>query len=248
MLNLLYPKIYVDSLLDIPLDKLHEQNITAFIIDLDNTITEWNSNEIRAEVEEWFRRINAEGLKSCILSNNGEERIRKVRWIVPGGATGQESIQNGLRAIYADCEDPRSTVVLINDGVRPLVAERIITENLECVRRNGTSVTVAPVPETIFEVDRTGKVERIPVRSRCMLAKAPQGFFLEDIVQAHSKAAAEGQLGFTNSAELMFHCGYPIFTVEDSPENIKITTPVDFYVYKSIVDTRERMQILGVSD
>lgn len=78
MLDLLYPKIYVDSLLDIPLDKLREQNITAFIIDLDNTITEWNSNEIRSEVEEWFQRINAEGLKSCILSNNGEERIRKV--------------------------------------------------------------------------------------------------------------------------------------------------------------------------
>ncbi len=78
MLNLLYPKIYVDSLLDVPLDKLREQNITAYIIDLDNTITEWNSSEIHTEVEEWFRRIKAEGLKSCILSNNGEARIRKV--------------------------------------------------------------------------------------------------------------------------------------------------------------------------
>jgi len=78
MFNLLYPRIYVDTLLDIPLDKLRQQNIKAFIIDLDNTITEWNSNEIRLEVEEWFKRINAEGLKACILSNNGEERIRKV--------------------------------------------------------------------------------------------------------------------------------------------------------------------------
>jgi len=78
MFNLLYPRIYVDTLLDIPLDKLRGQNITAFIIDLDNTITEWNSNEIRAEVEEWFKRINGEGFKACILSNNGEQRIRKV--------------------------------------------------------------------------------------------------------------------------------------------------------------------------
>ncbi len=78
MLDLLYPRIYVDTLLDIPIDKLREQNIMAFIIDLDNTITEWNSNVIRAEVEEWFKLINGEGFKACILSNNGEQRIRKV--------------------------------------------------------------------------------------------------------------------------------------------------------------------------
>lgn len=78
MFNLLYPRIYVDTLLDIPVEKLRKQNISAFILDLDNTITEWNSNEIRAEVEAWFARIKMEGFKSCILSNNGEHRIRAV--------------------------------------------------------------------------------------------------------------------------------------------------------------------------
>jgi len=78
MFDLLYPSIYVDTLLDIPIDMLRAQNIAAFILDLDNTITEWNSNEIRSEVEEWFIRIRAEGFKACILSNNGEHRIRKV--------------------------------------------------------------------------------------------------------------------------------------------------------------------------
>ena len=78
MTKLLYPRIYVDTLLDIPRDKLRELNISAFIIDLDNTITEWNSNELRSEVEEWFVLIKAEGFKACILSNNGEQRIKKV--------------------------------------------------------------------------------------------------------------------------------------------------------------------------
>lgn len=78
MFDLLYPRIYVDTLLDIPIEKLRKQNITAFILDLDNTITEWNSNEIRAEVEAWFIRIKTEGFKSCILSNNGAHRIRTV--------------------------------------------------------------------------------------------------------------------------------------------------------------------------
>ena len=78
MSKLLYPRIYVDTLLDIPRDKLRELNISAFIIDLDNTITEWNSNELRSEVEEWFGLIKDEGFKACILSNNGESRIKKV--------------------------------------------------------------------------------------------------------------------------------------------------------------------------
>ncbi len=78
MLELLYPRYYVDTLLDIPLEKLKAQNIEAFILDLDNTITEWNSNELRGEVEEWFGRIKAEGFKACILSNNAEQRIKLV--------------------------------------------------------------------------------------------------------------------------------------------------------------------------
>ena len=78
MLELLYPRYYVDTLLDIPLDKLKAQNIEAFILDLDNTITEWNSNEITAEVAEWFAKIKAEGFKACIISNNGAKRVEKV--------------------------------------------------------------------------------------------------------------------------------------------------------------------------
>lgn len=78
MFDLLYPRIYADSLLDIPLDQLRGLNITAFIVDLDNTITEWNSNEISSEIEEWFRYIQSQGFKACILSNNGERRIKNV--------------------------------------------------------------------------------------------------------------------------------------------------------------------------
>jgi len=78
LFNLLYPRIYVDSILDIPLKNLNQLNITAFILDLDNTITEWNSNEVREEVSKWFNLIKQQGFKACILSNNGEERVVAV--------------------------------------------------------------------------------------------------------------------------------------------------------------------------
>lgn len=75
---ILYPDIYVNSILDIPLDDLEQLGIKAFILDLDNTLTEWNSNEVRTEIIEWFRRIKAAGFKACILSNNGEQRVIAV--------------------------------------------------------------------------------------------------------------------------------------------------------------------------
>lgn len=78
MLEFLYPQIYVKSLLEIPLDELKELKINTFILDLDNTITEWNRREVRQEVAEWFQNIKDQGFKACILSNNGEQRVLAV--------------------------------------------------------------------------------------------------------------------------------------------------------------------------
>ncbi len=78
MLKMIYPDIYVDSIHDIALDDLKERQVKGFILDLDNTITLWNSNEISIQVEEWFKQIKSMGFKACILSNNGEKRIVRV--------------------------------------------------------------------------------------------------------------------------------------------------------------------------
>lgn len=78
MFSFLYPRLYVNSILDIPLKRLRELNIRAFILDLDNTVTEWNSREVRKEISQWFMLIKQEGFEACILSNNGEERVLAV--------------------------------------------------------------------------------------------------------------------------------------------------------------------------
>jgi len=70
--------MYVDNLLDVPLEELAAAGLRAFIFDLDNTITEWNSQELRTEVEEWFKLLREQGFKACILSNNGARRILKI--------------------------------------------------------------------------------------------------------------------------------------------------------------------------
>jgi len=175
-----------------------------------------------------------------------KEGIKKVKWVVPGGPTGQQSIYKGLKTIYDNNQNTNETIVLINDGVRPLINEEIITANIECAKIYRSAITVSPVTETIVELDSDGRVENIPVRSKCMLSKAPQTFFLSDIITAHKKAIAENKFDLTNSAELMNYYNFPLYCVIDSAENIKITTPVDFYVYRAIVNAKEDLQIMGL--
>lgn len=169
-----------------------------------------------------------------------KEKITKVKWIVSGGQTGQQSIFNGVKVIYDNVEDKANTIVLINDGVRPLVGEKVITDNINCVKKNGTSVTAAYATETILEVDGSGKVCKIPDRRFSLISKAPQGFILEQIMDVHLKAIAENKFGFTNSAELMLHYGYDIYIVEDSSENIKITNPIDLFICKFIMKSKAK--------
>ena len=172
-------------------------------------------------------------------------RIRKVRWIVPGGATSQDSTRAGLGAIAADC-DPSSTIVLIHDGVRPLISEKLISDNIAAVKAFGNAITAAPAIETIITVDENEDVEQLIDRQTCRLARAPQSFWLSDIMAMHRRAMDEGYDKMIDSASLMIHYGAKLHLVEGPAENIKITTPSDFYIFKAITESRENMQILGL--
>ena len=159
--------------------------------------------------------------------------IKKVRWIVPGGETGQDSIRNGLEAIEKDCKDSDS-VVLIHDGVRPLINDKLISDNIAKVRECGSAITVTPAIETIVTMDNQDEITKITDRKQCFLARAPQSFFVKDIMEAHRKAIAEGIHDMIDSASLMKHYGHSLFTVNGPAENIKITTPMDFYLFRAI--------------
>ena len=170
--------------------------------------------------------------------------IEKVASVVPGGANGQLSIYNGLAEIHRLY--PEDSVVLIHDGVRPLIDEDTITRNLESVAAHGNAVTVTAAIETVTIDNHNGEIGQIVDRSKCHLAKAPQSFVLRDIWQAHNRAIAEERTDFIDSANLMRHYGHRLFAVEGKPENIKITTPMDFYTFRAIVDAREDSEIFGI--
>lgn len=171
--------------------------------------------------------------------------IRKVRWIIPGGTCGQASIFNGLKTIRNDKSVPSNSIVLIHDGVRPLINAKLISDNIAMVKEKGSAITVSPAIETIVSTDEKDQIISITDRKQCFLARAPQSFLLKDIYAAHEKAIAENKFDMIDSASMMQYYGHSLYTVTGPVENIKITTPMDFYLFRAISEARENSQIFG---
>ena len=176
--------------------------------------------------------------------------INKVVKIVPGGSTVQESIYNGLVAAetYVSELETQDSIVLIHDGVRPLITEDTITDNIKTVREKGNCITCVPATETIVieRGEQDGKrLFEIPQRSDCYLARAPQSFYLKDIISTHRKAISEEKKDFIDSCSMVKYYGYRINKIIGPMENIKITTPTDYFVLRAIVEVHENQQIFG---
>ena len=173
-------------------------------------------------------------------------QIRKVRKIVPGGTTGQLSIYNGLLAAKEIAGDVPA-VVLIHDGVRPLINSELLSRNIDAVKQFGSSITAGIVKETIVEINSDGSVRSVPSRAHSRVAKAPQSFWLEEILAAHEKSLQDGENNNIDSCTLMQKYGNRQLHMVDGPyENIKITTPDDYYTMRAILHAREDYQIYGL--
>ena len=175
-------------------------------------------------------------------------RIEKVKKVVPGGATGQLSIYNGLKAAEKIAGSERA-IVLIHDGVRPLINEKVITDNIASVEKHGSAITTAVVKVTILVVnDGTSTIDYVPSRKNSRVARAPQSFWLDEILAAHEKSLAEGETNCIDSCTMMQKYGHDLFLVDGPGENIKITTPEDFYTMRAILEAKENAQIYGFEE
>lgn len=174
-------------------------------------------------------------------------RIEKVKKVVPGGETGQLSIFKGLCAAEEIASDDKN-IVLIHDGVRPLISEEVIKNNLESVKKYGSAITTSIVKETVLVVKENGTIDYVPDRASSRIAKAPQSFWLDEILTVHRKALAEGIKDFIDSCTMMQYFKYSLHLVDGPYENIKITTPDDFYTMRALLDAKENAQIYGYDE
>jgi len=156
-------------------------------------------------------------------------RPEKPVHLISGGATRQESVYNGLKAI-----DGRFGLVSIHDGVRPLVKINHIAECVRVAERYGSCILAIPASDTIKTVDEHDRVIVTMKRQMIRMAQTPQAFHYDLIFRAHVPAQKEGSAG-TDDAELVELCGEVVKVIPGDPYNIKITTPEDLEIAEALL-------------
>ncbi|MEZ4601208.1 MAG: 2-C-methyl-D-erythritol 4-phosphate cytidylyltransferase [Syntrophotaleaceae bacterium] len=160
----------------------------------------------------------------------------KVRDVVAGGAERQDSVRNGLRACPAAPED----IVLVHDGVRPLLPNDAIDRVLDRLEEVAACVVAVPVKDTIKEV-ADGTIVRTPERRLLWQAQTPQAFRYGLLLDAYEQAARDGFAG-SDDASLVERLGQPVAIVEGCYRNIKITTPEDMILARAFLENRGELQ------
>lgn len=141
--------------------------------------------------------------------------------VVPGGATRQASVYEGIRALPARCE-----AVLVHDGARPLIAVDDVRRGMRPVCAGHASLLGIPLVDTVKVVDQDNVVEQTPDRSTMWAAQTPQFAMRGDMQRAH-EAGIRDRIDATDDAMLLERIGVQVHMVKGSPENFKVTLPED---------------------
>lgn len=158
------------------------------------------------------------------LALTGPHNLQKVSQVVPGGATRAESVWRGFQAIHPASAE----IVAIHDGVRPFVTTDEIARTVAAAREHGAAILVAPLIDTIKEVNAGGVVRTLG-RTQLRRALTPQCFRYALLRRAYEQAELLDP-DFTDESVLIERLGLTVATVDGSARNIKITRPEDLVI------------------
>jgi 2-C-methyl-D-erythritol 4-phosphate cytidylyltransferase len=193
-----------------------------------------------SQVDEIFALVPEGDLPLWTEEIHHRPDLKKVSRILPGGPERQDSIYGGLKAISGQAD-----FVIIHDGVRPFVSPELIERVLLATRRHKAVVAAVPAGDTIKEISGEGKVLKTLDRDRLWIIQTPQSFELGLIIKAHEKAREEGFYG-TDDASLVERLGIPVYTVEGSRFNFKITTPEDLILGEALLKHLNEVSSYGL--
>jgi len=156
--------------------------------------------------------------QSTIVERYG---LRKVRGVVAGGTTRQESVWHGLQQVAQAVG-----LVVVHDGVRPFVTELLLQQTLDHANRFGAAIAAVPLKDTLKRVSATGTVEATVPREHLWRVQTPQAFQHALLRRAFQHAWQQG-LQATDEAGLIEALGNAVRIVPSYEHNVKITTPDD---------------------
>ena len=180
-----------------------------------------------------------EGWEDTLKSYLKEFNITKVKWIVKGGLTGQESIRNGVYNLEGKIKPTDN--VLIHDGVRPMLEEEIISDVIVKCNQYGNGVSSMPYNEQIFlKDDEQSTTEYIP-RETLRRVVTPQAYKYDLLLNAYKEAFSKN-IGITGSSytnTMMVELGHKLYFAAGSDKNIKLTTKDNLEIFKAMINSND---------
>jgi 2-C-methyl-D-erythritol 4-phosphate cytidylyltransferase len=161
--------------------------------------------------------------------------LGKIKAVVAGGDSRQISVHNGLQAVKAISKDPKNDIVLIHDAARPLISQRIITDNIRVCEKYDAVDTVIKASDTIVRSVNEESISDIPARSELYQGQTPQTFKLSLILDAHEYVKTHAVNNVTDDCKLVLSLGKEVRLVEGSKQNFKITTFDDLMMLKALL-------------
>lgn len=158
--------------------------------------------------------------------------IDKLKWVISGGETVQESIRNGVYNIKDKYEAKDN--IIIHDGIRPLVDDDVLNDVIDKCNQYGNGVTSLPYNEQIFVIDDEKSTVKYIPRETLRRVSTPQAYKLDKLVWAYEKAFREeiGIYGSSYTNTMMVELGERLYFAKGSDKNIKLTTKDDLEIFK----------------
>lgn len=192
------------------------------------TIEKFYNNHNIDDIVVVVKESEAEFFKKEIIEKYNFKNIK----IAYGGKERQDSIYNGLKCVDKNCK-----IVLIHDGARPFVDNRIIEECISVAKEKKAVVVGVPVKDTI-KIVIDGKITDTPNRANLWSAQTPQTFDYSLIKKAYDEAYKSNYYG-TDDSMLVENIGQEVTMIMGSYENIKITSPEDLNMGEQILSLRK---------
>ena len=188
--------------------------------------------EVCVAIDDVWVVVADEQCTSCQSTIVERYGFRKVRGVIAGGTTRQESVWRGLQQVTEAVD-----LIVVHDGVRPLVTELLLQQTLEQASRHGAAIAAVSLKDTLKRVSAAGTVEATVPRERLWRVQTPQAFRHALLRRAFQHAWRQG-LQATDEAGLIEAIGCPVHIVPSYEHNVKITTPDDLVFCETFV--RER--------
>ena len=176
--------------------------------------------------------VAAEQCAACQSTIVERYGFRKIRGVMAGGTTRQESVWRGLQQV-TDAVD----LVVVHDGVRPFVTELLLQQTLDRASRSGAAIAAVPLKDTLKRVSTAGTVEATVPRERLWRVQTPQAF-QHALLRRAFQHAWQQELQATDEAGLIEALGHAVQIVPGYEHNVKITTPDDLVFCETFL--RER--------